>query len=328
MTILHLKRLLKKIGVTAGLDAFVARRLDAAIILGFHRIDEHDGTFLSQRIATIRPATFEEILSYLRSLEYSFVSLDEIVSCSHRSKKVAITFDDGFRSVYDKAFPILRKFQAPFTVFLTTATLGATRLLWQHRIYAAIDRLAPEDVFRLIGRCSLTPQRSLSLRAAVDAIVRQEHPDRLLLLADEFAREARLAAFDEAQIAARSYLKPAEIVEMMQDGMTVGAHGHNHWSLNTLDRSETEAEIAACADQIKNILGVEAAHYALPFGRSNPHVAPILEGLSFRSLCTTQHGLVRMKTKPYGFPRLMDQADVLGLAGQIILLHLQPYVAA
>jgi len=328
MTIPQVKRLLKKVAAAAGLDASVVRRSDAAIILGFHRIDEHDGSMLSQRVATIRFSAFEGILSYLKSLEYSFVSLDEIVNCSHRSKKVAITFDDGFRSVYVNAFPILRKFQAPFTVFLTTATLGASRLLWQHRIYAAVDRLASEDVLRLTERCCLAARGGHSLKEALDAIVCQQRPESLLSLADELAGEARLTAFDEAQIAARLYLRPNEVVEMMQGGMTIGAHGHNHWSLETLDRSLTEAEIAACTDHIKRALGVDVAHYALPFGTSNPHVVPVLERLGFRSLCTTQHGLVRTSTTSHALPRLMDQADVLGLAGQLVLLHLHPSATA
>ena len=40
----------------------------------------------------------------------------------------ALTFDDGFRSVYEVAFPILRKYGLPATVFVVGGTLGAKRL--------------------------------------------------------------------------------------------------------------------------------------------------------------------------------------------------------
>jgi peptidoglycan/xylan/chitin deacetylase (PgdA/CDA1 family) len=323
MSISNMKRLLKQVAVAARLDAFVVRRSHAGIVLGLHQVGEHDGTTLAQRIATISPPALQSCLSYLQSLGYSFVALSEIADSPNRSRKAAITFDDGFRSVYTNAFPILRKFQAPFTVFLTTAILGASRLLWQHRLYAAVDRLEAGDVFRVLARCLVTAQPGTPLKLALGVVVRETSPERLLCVADELAGEAQLTPADEAQIAARLYLKPNEVIEMTRGGMTIGAHGHNHWCLATLDRSRTEAELAECKDEIKKAFGVQAPHYALPFGVSSPHVRPIVERLGFQSLCTTERGLVRMATNPYALPRLMDPADAIGLAGEIMLLYLR-----
>jgi len=315
---------MKKVAITAGLDVSLVRRSDAAIILGFHHIDEHDGSMLAQRVAPVNPGRFEEILGYLQSLGFSFVSLDEIVNCTDCSKKAAITFDDGFRSVYVNAFPILKKFQAPFTIFLTTSTLGARRLLWLHRIYAAVDRLAREDVHRIMERCSMKVESGISLKDALGTLVCQESIDRLLLFADELAAEARLTASDEAYIAERLYLRPDEVVEMIQDGMTIGAHGHNHWCLETLDQSLTEAEIVKCKEKIDEAFGVQVVHYALPYGRSNPYIRSVLEWLDFKSLCSAESGLVRTNSNFCSLPRLMVGTDteVLDIAGQITLLHL------
>lgn len=44
----------------------------------------------------------------------------------HINRPVIITFDDGLRSIYDKAFPILYDLQIPFTVFLVTGLVGKT----------------------------------------------------------------------------------------------------------------------------------------------------------------------------------------------------------
>jgi peptidoglycan/xylan/chitin deacetylase (PgdA/CDA1 family) len=322
----NMKRLIKKVTKDVGLDAFFVRRSDAAIILGLHHVEKDDGSMLSQRVAPINPGMFEGILCYLQSLGYSFVSLNEIVDSPNRSQKVAITFDDGFKSVYVNAFPILQKFQAPFTVFLTTATLGANNLLWLHRIYAAVDRLTREDVHRSMERCSLKIQPDLSLSEALGVLVCQESPDRLLLFADELASKARLTASDETNIAERLYLKPHEVMEMMQGGMTIGAHGHNHWSMETMDQALTEIEIVKCKEMIEETFGVQVAHYAPPYGRSNPQVRLVLEQHDFKSLCTADPGLVRTNTNFYALPRLMvgTNTDVmLDLAGEIILLHLQ-----
>ena len=320
---LKLKQLIKKISVVVGFDTFITKRSKAGIILGFHNIDLQDHSMFSQRIALVDPDALEGLLRYLQSLGYSFTSLSEFVNGSDISKKAAITFDDGFKSVYLNAFPILSKFKAPFTVFLTTATLGASRLLWQHRIYAAVDRLAQKDIYAIIQRYTLKAQSGDSLRTLLGNLICQESPERLLVLADELSSEARLSELDESYIAERLYLQPGEIEEMMQDGMTVGAHGHNHWCLETLDHFSTETEISICKEKIQKNFGVQVKHYALPFGKPNPYIYTVLEHLGFQSLCTTEPGLVQANTDPYALPRLMDHDDVLGLAGQITQLHLQ-----
>jgi len=324
-----MKRFIKKVAFAAGLNAFFVGRSDAAIVLGLHTVEEHDGSMFSQRVSPVSPGVFEEILSYLQTLGYSFVPLGEIASGSDCSKKAAITFDDGFKSVYINAFPILKKFRAPFTVFFITATLGADRLLWLHRMYAAVDRLAPENIYRIMARYSFWVRPGDSLKETLGILVCQESPVKLNSFADALASEACLTITDEACITKRLYLSPDEVIEMMQDGMTIGAHGHKHWSLETLDHSQTEAEISKCKEKIEQTFGFQTFHYALPFGRPNSYVTPILEQFGFESLCTVRRGLVRMDTNSFDLPRLMvgTETEVLDLAGQITLLHLQRYVA-
>jgi peptidoglycan/xylan/chitin deacetylase (PgdA/CDA1 family) len=319
-----MKRFVKKVAVAAGLDTFFVKRSDAGVILGFHSVEGHDGSMLSQRVSPVSPGVFEEILRYLQTLGYSFVPLSEITNGSDCSKKVAITFDDGFKSVYTNAFPILKKFRAPFTVFLITATLGADRLLWLHRIHAAVDRLEPEKIYRIMARYSFRIRPGDSLKETLGILVCQGTPEKLNSFADALASEARLKIADETRITNRIYLSPNEAIEMMQAGMTVGAHGHNHWSLETLDQSQTEAEISECKEKIEQTLGVQTLHYALPYGKTNSYVPPLLERLGFESLCTVRRSLVRMNTDSFDLPRLMVGAntDVLDLAGQITLLHL------
>jgi peptidoglycan/xylan/chitin deacetylase (PgdA/CDA1 family) len=41
-------------------------------------------------------------------------------------RTIALTFDDGFQSVYTEAWPILREFHVPATIFLATAYLDST----------------------------------------------------------------------------------------------------------------------------------------------------------------------------------------------------------
>jgi peptidoglycan/xylan/chitin deacetylase (PgdA/CDA1 family) len=48
----------------------------------------------------------------------------DAIAASAPGKHLAVTFDDGYRSVFELAFPILRAAGMPATVFVPTALIG------------------------------------------------------------------------------------------------------------------------------------------------------------------------------------------------------------
>src|SRR5512134_2690195 len=80
---------------------------------------------------------FREQLEYL-ARRFEVVSLHEAV---RRLKNrmvtrptAAITFDDGFQSVHDVAFPILKRMGLPATVFVATGLVGTDDTTWYCRL--------------------------------------------------------------------------------------------------------------------------------------------------------------------------------------------------
>lgn len=57
-------------------------------------------------------------------------------------QRPTLTFDDGYRDNYEIAYPILKKFDVPFTIFVTTGLIDRTRTLptWWHVLEDVIDR--------------------------------------------------------------------------------------------------------------------------------------------------------------------------------------------
>lgn len=60
---------------------------------------------------------------------YWTIPLSEVANCLRRGqpfpdKSIVITFDDGYQSVYEKAFPVFQKFKMSATVFLTVGNPG------------------------------------------------------------------------------------------------------------------------------------------------------------------------------------------------------------
>jgi peptidoglycan/xylan/chitin deacetylase (PgdA/CDA1 family) len=74
-------------------------------------------------LTSITPALFAQQMSMLHRAGVRVLPLHEVVDRLHRNlplpfRALAITFDDGLRSVYDAAWPVLRRFGFPATVFL------------------------------------------------------------------------------------------------------------------------------------------------------------------------------------------------------------------
>ena len=94
-------------------------------ILGYHKI----GTFKRDHVPTVSPEAFERQLAYLSRRKFQVVGVEEIVESLQRGtpwprRAVAITFDDGYEETSTIAWPILKRFGFPATVFITTKDVG------------------------------------------------------------------------------------------------------------------------------------------------------------------------------------------------------------
>ncbi len=72
---------------------------------------------------------FRAQLQYLKDNDYNVISPEELIKFLNKEgpipqKAVLITIDDGYRTVFTEAFPILKEFGYPFTVFLYMEAVG------------------------------------------------------------------------------------------------------------------------------------------------------------------------------------------------------------
>ncbi len=72
----------------------------------------------------VHPQDFKKQIEYLKK-NYHIVPLSKIIDfikgeADLLHKSIALTFDDGYRDTYKEVFPLIKKYQLPITVFLTT----------------------------------------------------------------------------------------------------------------------------------------------------------------------------------------------------------------
>jgi len=73
---------------------------------------------------TVEPEDFSSQMALLKRLQYKVVTLDEAIQPSRSGKRIAITFDDGYKDTYSNALPILSKYKFPATFFIVADYVG------------------------------------------------------------------------------------------------------------------------------------------------------------------------------------------------------------
>jgi len=103
-------------------------------VLTYHKLSRNE----SPDAMTVREADFEAQMRYLRENGYRVIPLDDLYEFLQfrlqiPARSVVITFDDGWRSVYDIALPILKKYGYPATLFVYTDLIVGSRetLSWE-----------------------------------------------------------------------------------------------------------------------------------------------------------------------------------------------------
>lgn len=120
------------------------------VILTYHRVNDKSD-FITQGMdgRDVSVKNFERHIRYLKK-NYQIISLDDFIRYVKEEnglpkKSAIITFDDGYQDNYTNAFPILRRYNVPATIFLIADFITAKKLMWLHRFYYHLELLSPDE---------------------------------------------------------------------------------------------------------------------------------------------------------------------------------------
>jgi len=122
------------------------------VVLLYHSVGGVSGTNYRWNISE---SVFKEQIAMLTD-RYEFVDLETLATTTDPfQKRVAVTFDDGFRNVFENALPILDEFGVPATLFVCPAYLddeNAEQLRCRHGLpQSAHDVAMTSDQLREVA---------------------------------------------------------------------------------------------------------------------------------------------------------------------------------
>lgn len=258
--------------------------------------------FQPNRLLEISPAFFERLLRRLRASRNDLISLDEMhqrmVSGNHKRRFVCVTFDDGYRDNLRWAYPLLKKYEVPFGLYIPTSFPDRIGELWWVALEAVIARntrigLAIDGKDRFF-ECG-TVREKRQLYAEVYGWLRSMKSEEELrcVVRDLAARHG----VDMSIVCEDECMTWDEIGEMAADPLcTIGAHTVNHMMLKKLDTDQAvRAEMEMGRAVIEAALGRRPQHLAYPVGdptSAGPREFRIAAELGFKTAVTTRPGVV------------------------------------
>jgi peptidoglycan/xylan/chitin deacetylase (PgdA/CDA1 family) len=219
-------------------------------------------------------------------------------------RAVCITFDDGYRSTHDFALPILREFNLPATVFVTSGYADGS-IMWNDRIIEAVQHW-PTGQFDL-------REFGLGIYSLENLSDRKLAIDRLTKALKYLPPKARLDLTQKLEhlvgdgLAHGLMLTQEMLVNLSQQGIEIGGHTISHPILTSLEDESARYEIAVCKEQLEAITGKPVRLFAYPNGKAGldfdeRHVQMAKEA-GFTAAFTTAVGAATSKHDLFQLPR-------------------------
>jgi peptidoglycan/xylan/chitin deacetylase (PgdA/CDA1 family) len=298
---------------------YLRRNSKSLLILCYHGISKSDEDLWKPSLY-MDPVTFRRRLATIRSFGLDVLpladALGKIEAGTLKRPAVALTFDDGWHDFYTSAWPLLREFGYPATVYQTTYYAYYNRPVFDttcsYLLWKGMGRTVSDP-----GHMGLPITVRLDSMAAVDETAKQlrffanetllggEEKDRALaILAEQLGVDLK----EILRTRTLHLMNPTELAEVARHDISVELHTHRHKL--PMDRVSFLEEIAQNRQLIRAATGKIPKHFCYPNGAHRPETTDWLREAGVTSATTCDPGLVSKGADMMLLPRVTDSNNV------------------
>lgn len=308
-------------------------RRNGVIIIAYHNIKEREDDFSYGVFGLPTRQEFEEHIVYL-SEKYEITSLPELTERIRNRKPLpkrgaVITFDDGYKNVYTYAYPILRKYHVPATIFLTTIYMGTDNPFWWDKVTHIIKNITLTKLkLEEVGAYSLaTLTERRKARRTITKCLKglPEGRKSQLIQRMETLAGGSLPALNET-----ATLSWNQIEEMSHHDITFGSHTATHPILTRISPEQANHEIYRSKKDIEEHLGKPVNLFSYPNGERgdfNDETKRLLKDNGYTGAVSLIPGTNTTGTDPYELRRFSNVGgglDIFKLEISGIVPHFVP----
>lgn len=272
-----------------------------AIFMLHHVRPRRDSDFQPNRHLEVAPEFLRAMLAHLRSRDIDVITMDEmhrrLVDADFSQQFACFTFDDGYRDNRDFALPVMREFDAPFAVYVTSDFAQGTGRLWWVALEMVIAKASSIDAEIGGAAARIDTSTPAAKQAAFDRL-----HDWLRSLPFEHDVQREIAALcarhgvDETAICRDLCMSWDELKPFADDRLvTIGAHTITHCNLARQTEEIASQEMAIGRTRIEKELQRPVAHLAFPYGdkaAAGAREFALARTAGFRTAVTTRPGMI------------------------------------
>ena len=272
-----------------------------AIFMLHHVRPRRDAEFQPNRHLEVAPEFLRAMLTHLRARGIDIITMDEVqqrlAERNFARRFACFTLDDGYRDNRDFALPVMREFDAPFTVYVTSDFAEGTGRLWWIALEMAIARAS--SVEAEIG--GVTVRLDTSTAAAKQAAFHRLH-HWLRGLPGEHDVRREISALcarhgvDESALCRDLCMSWDELKPFADDPLVaIGAHTISHCNLAKQREEIASHEMTVGRARIEEILQRPVLHLAYPYGdkiAAGAREFALARAAGFKTAVTTRPGMI------------------------------------
>ena len=252
-----------------------------------HRVVPRRSDFKRNRELEITPDYLEQLIQQYLGNGSKFTDIDTVIkNISHygmprKHKLVNISFDDGFQDVYTYAYPILKKYNIPFTIYLTTDFPDKKADLWWLKLEQIVE---DNDQYEQVCEQIYTSRENM-----LDAF-------------KQYVEESGCQAEDKIDEWALSW---DQIKEMVESGLcTIGSHTSSHPGLTRISSNEVLRELIESKHIIETRLHIKVRHFSYPHSMQNEAIVRLVKQAGYQTATLGYGGAIRKGDNPYSLNRI------------------------
>ena len=245
---------------------------------------------------------YPEKLYYLKKNNYEILSLDDAYKrlqsgIPHAGKPfIVFTIDDGYLDNLEHAYPIFKRHNCPFTVYVTTDLCDYNLFMWWRALEAVIQQntwIKMDDFGIKIDEISGSVAEKYQVYNQIYWQLRDmgEFEKRRAVLS--LAQKYKIDPFEETKKVAMSW---AQIKQLERDELvTIGAHTVSHSAIAKLDEADAKYEIGQSRAIIKAKTGIDCEHFCYPYGsaaEANKREFSLTKKAGYKTAVTTVKGML------------------------------------
>jgi len=284
----------------------ITQKRDVAILM-YHRVIEVNAdNVYDTGVVSTDPEHFKQQMRYL-SRRCNVITFSQLAHYSQNNKKppsnsVIITFDDGYRDIFINAYPILRGYKLPATIFLATGYINNPDLPWFDAVAYMVNKSngsAPAGAG--LGKYNVCDRKCLIYRLQEQLKKLPDHKKNQSISRLKNKLGIRLPSANDL------FLSWSEIKEMSRHNISFGAHTVSHPILTRIGKKRANEEIFNSKNDIEENTDKRVIAFAYPNGQKNDinnKIDRFLKSQGILFSLTTIYGTNNMKSSMFRLKRI------------------------